>query len=99
LLLHISRQAGKRTWKWFISCCCEISHHAGCIRKNASRTSRDCSYSWPFSPSAYKLIVILYYFIKVKVKVKLSLCLTKHHTMKTYWGSGDIAPRILWPRQ
>jgi hypothetical protein len=21
-----------------------------------------------------------------KVKVKLSLCLTKHHTMKTYWG-------------
>jgi hypothetical protein len=25
----------------------------------------------------------------------LSLCLTKHHTMKTYWGSGGIAPRIL----
>jgi len=22
------------------------------------------------------------------VKVKLSLCLTKHHTMKTYWGGG-----------
>jgi hypothetical protein len=33
-----------------------------------------------------------------KVKVKLSLCLTKYHAMKTYWGSGDIAPRILWPR-
>jgi hypothetical protein len=32
---------------------------------------------------------------KVKVKVKLSLCLTKHHAMKTYWGSGGIAPRIL----
>jgi hypothetical protein len=30
-----------------------------------------------------------------KVKVKLSLCLTKHHVMKTYWGSGGIAPRIL----
>jgi hypothetical protein len=29
------------------------------------------------------------------VKVKLSQCLTKHHAMKTYWGSGDIAPRIL----
>jgi hypothetical protein len=29
------------------------------------------------------------------VKVKLSLCPTKHHTMKTYWGSGGIAPRIL----
>jgi len=28
-------------------------------------------------------------------KVKLSLCLTKHHAMKTYWGSGDIAPGIL----
>jgi hypothetical protein len=23
-----------------------------------------------------------------KVKVKLSLCLTKHHAMKAYWGSG-----------
>jgi hypothetical protein len=25
----------------------------------------------------------------------LSLCLTKHHAMKTYWWSGGIAPRIL----
>jgi hypothetical protein len=32
------------------------------------------------------------------VKVKLSFCLTKHHPMKAYWGSGDIAPRILWLR-
>jgi hypothetical protein len=23
------------------------------------------------------------------------LCLTKHHAMKTYWGSGGVAPRIL----
>jgi hypothetical protein len=30
----------------------------------------------------------------IKVKIKLSLCLTKHHAMKTYWGSGGIAPRI-----
>jgi hypothetical protein len=30
-----------------------------------------------------------------KVKVKLSLRLIKHHAMKTYWGSGGIAPRIL----
>jgi len=30
-----------------------------------------------------------------KVKVKLSLCLTKHHAMKTYWGSWGIVPRIL----
>jgi hypothetical protein len=27
-------------------------------------------------------------------KVKLSLCLTKHHAMKTYWGIGGIATRI-----
>jgi hypothetical protein len=31
----------------------------------------------------------------VKVKVKLFLCLTKHHAVKAYWGSGGIAPRIL----
>jgi len=30
--------------------------------------------------------------VKVKVNVKLSLCLAKHHAMKTYWGSGCIAP-------
>jgi hypothetical protein len=33
--------------------------------------------------------------VKVKAKVKLSLCLTKHHAMKTYWGSGDITPLAL----
>jgi len=32
---------------------------------------------------------------KVKVKVRLSLCLTKHCTMKMYWGSGGIVPHIL----
>jgi hypothetical protein len=31
----------------------------------------------------------------LKVNVKLSLCLTKHHAMKTYWGSGGIASRII----
>jgi hypothetical protein len=29
------------------------------------------------------------------VNIKLSMCLTKHHAMKTYWGSGSIAPCIL----
>jgi mevalonate kinase len=34
--------------------------------------------------------------IEVKnVKVNLSLCLTKHHAMKTYWGSECIAQLIL----
>jgi hypothetical protein len=28
------------------------------------------------------------------VKIKLSLCFNKHHAMKTYSGSGGIAPRI-----
>jgi len=39
------------------------------------------------------LICIIWkrYWKKGEVK---SLCLTKHHAMKTYWGSGDIAPRI-----
>jgi len=25
------------------------------------------------------------------------MCLTKYHVMKTYWGSGGIAPHIIWP--
>jgi hypothetical protein len=33
--------------------------------------------------------------LKVKGKCKLSLCLTKHHAMKTYWGSGSTDSRIL----
>jgi hypothetical protein len=24
--------------------------------------------------------------------------LTEHHAMKAYWGSGGIAPRIIWPQ-
>jgi len=36
-----------------------------------------------------------------KVKVKLSLCLTKHHAMKTYWGWRysnilDLSTRRRW---
>jgi len=27
--------------------------------------------------------------------VEFSLCLNKHHTMRTYWVSGGVAPRIL----
>jgi hypothetical protein len=32
---------------------------------------------------------------KVMVTVKLSLCGTKQHVMKTYWGTGGISPRLL----
>jgi hypothetical protein len=34
-------------------------------------------------------------FKEGKGKVKLSLCLTKHHAIKTYRGSGGIASRII----
>jgi hypothetical protein len=31
-----------------------------------------------------------------KGKGKISVCLTKHHAMKTYWGSAGMVPRILY---
>jgi hypothetical protein len=49
----------------------------------------------------YMDIVLVVYIDLVltqcKVKVKLSLCLTEHHAMKVYWGSGGIAALILRP--
>jgi hypothetical protein len=36
--------------------------------------------------------------LKVNVNVKLSSALNEHHAIKTYWRSGGIAPRIVWPR-
>jgi hypothetical protein len=33
--------------------------------------------------------------MKSKGREKFSLCLTTHHVMKAYWGSGGTAPRIL----
>jgi hypothetical protein len=33
--------------------------------------------------------------LKLGLQLKLFLCLTKYHSMKTYWGNGGIAPRIL----
>jgi hypothetical protein len=41
---------------------------------------------------------MFYYYTSQNKKVKLSLCLTKHHAMKVYWGSAGIAPRILCPQ-
>jgi hypothetical protein len=35
---------------------------------------------------------------KCKVKIVPVLLLNEHHAMKAYWGSGIIAPLILWPR-
>jgi len=50
------------------------------------------------SPVTYKLYNISLISDKVKVNAKLSLCLNKHHAMKTYWGIGGIPLPILWPR-
>jgi hypothetical protein len=49
--------------------------------------------------NAYRVLVLtseiqiqskpqIYLFNSMFIKVKLSLCLTKHHAMKTYWGLG-----------
>jgi hypothetical protein len=31
--------------------------------------------------------------------ISLPCALSEHHAMKAYWGSGDLAPRLLWPWQ
>jgi hypothetical protein len=61
-------------------------------------------YVWK-TENAYKILFIKHHWKRslwisrcrweVKVKVNLSLCLTKHHTMMTYWGNGGVALCIL----
>jgi hypothetical protein len=73
--------------KWFSVC--EVNF------KFRMKTETD-----PKVPETLKTIFIFRYIVsilrcKVKVRLKLSLCLTMHHAMKTYWGNGGIAPRIL----
>jgi len=43
-------------------------------------------------PATYNQLLV--YNLQV-VKGKVVLCLTKHHTIKTYWESGGTDPRIL----
>jgi hypothetical protein len=38
-------------------------------------------------------------YLKGTGKAVPVLFLTEHHAMKANWGSGGIAPLILWPRQ
>jgi len=45
--------------------------------------------------AAISLYLVFCYMAITIGKVKLSLCLTKHHAMKTYWGSGGTTPHIL----
>jgi hypothetical protein len=37
-------------------------------------------------PASQTCYLVMYHRRGDKVKVKLSLCLTKHHAMKTHWG-------------
>jgi hypothetical protein len=61
-----------------------ISDSNYAVQKETTREEpRDCAVigiADRFNDLSMSFIGILYY----KVKVKLSLCLTKHHTMKTY---------------
>jgi hypothetical protein len=56
---------------------------------------------WPLVPSylyGVRWTELPFRCQNIKVNVKLSLCLTKHHAMKAYWGRGGIVPLILWRR-
>jgi hypothetical protein len=46
----------------------------------------------------YQFVIIIIIIIIIKSEVVPVPFVTKHHAMKAYWGSGGIAPRILWPR-
>jgi len=55
-------------------------------------TSRACA---NYANSVHSLPLLLLTLLKLGAKVKLPLCLVKHHAMKTYRGSGGIAPGTL----
>jgi hypothetical protein len=52
--------------------------------------NRDLSY-----PSFQVIQDVILVTVELVLLFVDSLCLTKHHAMKMYWGSGDIAPRML----
>jgi hypothetical protein len=67
-----------------------VSYHITPWRHNPEDLDVNCQHWWfPFG------ILVTLQEPAAVVKVQLSLCLTKHHAMKTYWGSGGIAPRVL----
>jgi hypothetical protein len=73
--------------------CISRRRHVSCFLKIPSKSI------YKFQNKCLRIIIKIFCIGKQqmlpKVKVKLSLCLTKHHAMKAYWGSGCIAPRIL----
>jgi hypothetical protein len=71
----------------------------GVLRSSSSASEFNYFVATRTTPHSFYLnvnfLTVQFQGYKGKVKVKLSLCLTKHHTMKAYWGSGGIAPLIL----
>jgi hypothetical protein len=71
--------------------------------KNCTATEEDLTYyvkihidDSQYFPLHMELSLRQGHMVKViKVKVNLSLCLSKHHAMMAYLGSGGIAPCIL----
>jgi hypothetical protein len=64
----------------------------GTMEKFCEDTSMQCWYYWWQNNRKYNVtlassgMMSIQDFMSIKVKVKLSLCLTKHHTTKTYCG-------------
>jgi hypothetical protein len=65
---------------------------------DSGNTKRCLNLSNAFECNEHKVLLHNYismgFMVKVKM-AKLSLCLTKHHTIKMYRGSGGIPPHIL----
>jgi hypothetical protein len=88
-------------YRYFVSQSSEFCRHNPLCCFSTSNTKNKRIFRYRLSPETFDTPSSLEpdepspHLRNLKVKVKLSLCWTKHHTMKAYWGSGDIAPRIL----
>jgi len=73
--------------------CIQYVQFVGSIRNNTGCVSTGNIFQYKGTPSFRIVLNSVSAFSKVKVK--LSLCLTKNHVMKAYWGNEGIAPCIL----
>jgi hypothetical protein len=96
--------AGKSVWslKWIRRRRKKKGNVPGQLRQSFQSNQKNhvvlIQNSWTAKPWTFVYLYLVSSRLFRKVKVKLSLCLTKHHAMKAYWGSGGMAPLILWPR-
>jgi hypothetical protein len=58
----------------------------------SSAEVKECVELYSTPPISLYGVVLMF---KESTGTTLPLCLTKHYAMKTYWGSGGIAPRML----